>query len=123
MVLKDELSDLDASVSGNGLVSAQTLNNGSHTLIQNSDYQRALDRFINATIRGALSGLCLRGGLHAISLLFALLVKTKREEKAKAKNLWEYLKDTLRYSAFLGTFSGGFVAVDEGISAIVGKKK
>jgi hypothetical protein len=33
------------------------------------------------------------------------------------------VKDTLRYTAFLGAFAGVYVAVDEGLAALFGNKR
>ena len=39
------------------------------------------------------------------------------------QSLREMLKESLRYTAFLGTFAGVYVAVDEGIAALFGKRR
>jgi len=75
------------------------------------DHNRAWFRFLNAVLRGGLSGVCLRGGLHLVTFLFGLIMK------------WRKLQDTARYAAFLATYSGTFVAVDEGIAALFGKRR
>ena len=84
------------------------------------DHHRAWLRFLNAVVRGGVSGALLRGGLHLASFLLGLLV---RRRAAGGLSSWEKLKDTARYAAFLATFSGSFVAVDEGIAAGFGKRR
>ena len=39
------------------------------------------------------------------------------------QSLREMLKESLRYTAFLGSFAGLYVAVDEGIAALFGKRR
>ena len=73
--------------------------------------------------RGAATGFCLRGGLHLTSLLFSLLNAARRRRKARLQSLREMLKESLRYTAFLGSFAGLYVAVDEGIAALFGKQR
>ena len=73
--------------------------------------------------RGAATGFCLRGGLHLTSLLFSLLNAARRRRKARLQSLREMLKESLRYTAFLGSFAGVYVAVDEGIAALFGKRR
>ncbi|KAL3143001.1 hypothetical protein ABBQ38_003280 [Trebouxia sp. C0009 RCD-2024] len=87
------------------------------------DHCRAWWRFLNAVTRGGLSGLCLRGGLHLVSFLFGLIVKWRKQQAAKGLNFLSKLQDTARYAAFLATYSGAFVAVDEGIAALFGKRR
>lgn len=87
------------------------------------DHSRAWWRFLNAVVRGGLSGLCLRGGLHLVSFLFGLIVKWRKQQAAKGLNFLSKLQDTARYAAFLATYSGAFVAVDEGIAALFGKRR
>ncbi|KAK9806740.1 hypothetical protein WJX72_001016 [[Myrmecia] bisecta] len=87
------------------------------------DHQRAWERLGNALVRGAFSGFCLRGGLHLVGLLFALVLKSRKKHRAHSINLWQRLQDTLRYTAFLGSLSGVYVAADEAIAAVVGKRK
>ncbi len=87
------------------------------------DHNRAWFRFLNAVVRGGLSGACLRGGLHLVSFLFGLIVKWRKQQAARSLNFWSKLQDTARYAAFLATYSGSFVAVDEGIAAVFGKRR
>ncbi|KAK9825197.1 hypothetical protein WJX81_006470 [Elliptochloris bilobata] len=88
-----------------------------------SEGRRALTRLLNATTRGAATGFCLRGGLHLTSLLFSLLNAARRRRKARLQSLQGMLKESLRYTAFLGSFAGVYVAVDEGIAALFGKQR
>ena len=85
------------------------------------DRHRAVIRWLNAALRGALVGLCLRGGLHAVSLAFALVRRSQRQRRQQT--IREKVEETGRYSAFLGALAGIFVAVDEGIAALWGKKR
>lgn len=87
------------------------------------DHSRAWFRLLNAVVRGGLSGLCLRGGLHLASFLFGLLLKWRKQQAGKRLNVLSKLRETARYAAFLATYSGAFVAVDEGIAAIFGKRR
>ena len=87
------------------------------------DHSRAWFRFLNAVVRGGLSGLCLRGGLHLVSFVFGLIVKWRKSQAASGLNFVSKLQDTARYAAFLATYSGAFVAVDEGIAALCGKRR
>ena len=83
---------------------------------------RALERLINASVRGAAAGLILRGGLHLVSQLVSLVVASKRKAR-RGLTLKQALDDTLRYVAFLGSLGGVYVAVDEGIAAVFGKSR
>ena len=87
------------------------------------DHNRAWFRFLNAVVRGGLSGVCLRGGLHLASFLFGLIVKWRQRRAVHSLNFWSKLQDTARYAAFLATYSGIFVAVAEGIAAVSGKRR
>lgn len=87
------------------------------------DHNRAWLRFLNAVARGGATGALLRGGLHLVTFLFGLIVKWRQRQAVRGMNTWDKLKDTARYAAFLATFSGSFVAVDEGIAALFGKRR
>lgn len=87
------------------------------------DHNRAWLRFVNAVVRGGVCGALLRGGLHLAGLLLGLLLKRRNSQASHGLTSWEKLKDTARYAAFLATFSGSFVAVDEGIAAVFGKRR
>ncbi|KAK9808239.1 hypothetical protein WJX73_002479 [Symbiochloris irregularis] len=85
---------------------------------------RALHRWLNAVLRGAAIGFCLRGGLHVVSLAFALArSKRSKQRQTRQQSLWEKLTETGRYTAFLGALAGVFVGVDEGIAAIWGRTR
>lgn len=58
-----------------------------------------------------------------MSFLFGLIVKWRKQQAAKGLNFLSKLQDTARYAAFLATYSGAFVAVDEGIAALFGKRR
>lgn len=91
--------------------------------LEEFDFQRAAGRLYDAVVRGACAGFCLRGGLNLLGLLLALLVKKRRQKRARARNVLAMARDTLRYTAFLGSFAGVSVCVDEGIAAVLGKKR
>ena len=58
-----------------------------------------------------------------VSQLFGLLLRGRQQRKRGGPTLVELLRETLRYTAFLGSFAGVFVAVDEGIASLFGKKR
>lgn len=87
------------------------------------DHNRAWLRFLNAVVRGGVSGALLKGGLHLARLLLALLFRRRKQQTGTGLSSWEKLQDAARYAAFLGTFGGSFVAVDEGIAAVFGKRR
>ena len=86
---------------------------------------RELYRWANAIIRGAGTGFCLRAGIHVLSWLFALAVKSRRRRimAAPLRTLLDQLLDTIRYTLFLGSLSGVYVGVDEGIANLLGRKR
>lgn len=55
--------------------------------------------------------------------MFGLIVKWRKSQAASGLNFLSKLQDTARYAAFLATYSGAFVAVDEGIAALFGKRR
>lgn len=87
--------------------------------------RRALSRWLNAVLRGAAVGFCLRGGLHVVSLALALASKARRskQRQTRQQSLWDKLTETGRYTAFLGALAGVFVGVDEGVAAVWGKSR
>ena len=85
--------------------------------------KRALARFLNAVARGALTGLCLKGGLNLVGLLLAVISRRSRARRSSSLSFSEAIADTRRYTTFLGAFSGVVVAVDEGIAALFGKQR
>ena len=97
------------------------LANLTRVLREDPDLRRALSRWRTAVIRGAASGFLLRGGLHLVSL--ALLVLRRDKRQRREQSLWEKAVETWRYTAFLGSFSGVYVAVDEGLSRLFGKER
>ena len=58
-----------------------------------------------------------------MSFVFGLIVKWQKRQAASGLNFLSKLQDTARYAAFLATYSGAFVAVDEGIAALFGKRR
>lgn len=88
---------------------------------EDPDLRRALSRWLTAVTRGAAAGFLLRGGLHLVSL--ALLVLRRNKRQRREQSLWEKAVETWRYTAFLGSLSGVYVAVDEGLSWLFGKER
>lgn len=108
--------------------------------IRDYDTPRARDRLTNAVVRGACAGLALRGSLHLVSLLASMAVSRRRQRRgvrpgtaaaaaaaAAARQVspsnLQRVVETLRYGAFFGAFSGVYVAADELIAMLVGRKK
>ena len=92
--------------------------------LRRHDTARAARRLSDAVVRGAASGLALRGGLHLVSYILGLLTnKSKKSNASPRPALQELLKDTLRWGAFLGCFSGAFVGADEAIACLFGTRK
>ena len=90
------------------------------------DGVRATARFANAVARGAATGALLRGGLHGASLLLAAVSGTSRRARrtaAGAPGLGAALADTARWAAFLGTYAGVVVGVDETIARSLGRAR
>ena len=70
-----------------------------------------MQRVQDAALRGAAAGLSLRGGLHLVSYVLHLLLRGKRGQRAAAAgrpNALAMLRDTARWGAFLGSFSGAW---------------
>ena len=87
--------------------------------VKQFDHDRALSRLLNAVLRGAAIGMCLRGGLHLLKFILSIVMRRKRTSAPVS----EMLADTLRYTGFLGTLGGVFVAVDEGIALLFGRDR
>ena len=91
------------------------------------DTKRAQQRVSDAIVRGAVAGLTLRGGLHLASYLVGLFVKPKTNRNNNNNNnkpsLGNLVRDTLRWGAFLGCFSGLFVTADESIACFIGRRR
>lgn len=74
---------------------------------------RAAQRLQDAVVRGAAVGLSLRGGLHLVGYLLQLLARRRRNKgpagsaRRPETDALGLLKDTARWGAFLGSFSGG----------------
>ena len=73
--------------------------------------RRALQRLQDAALRGATAGLTLRGGLHLVSYVLHLLLRNKRKQRPAGDrpDALAMLKDTARWGAFLGSFSGAWL--------------
>lgn len=87
------------------------------------DTARAGRRLVDATVRGAAAGLAVRGGLHLVSYIVGLLAKKRRSGGAPRPTKADLFRDTLRWGAFLGCFSGAFVSVDEAIAFFGGRRR
>lgn len=88
-----------------------------------TNWERACIRAWTAFVRGATAGLALRGGLHLVSLALAAYGRTSEGGKIASVSRRHPLEETARYGAFLGSLGGVYVAVDEGIALLFGKKK
>ncbi|QDZ18360.1 hypothetical protein HOP50_01g08660 [Chloropicon primus] len=84
--------------------------------------RRALERLQNATVRGAAIGFILRGGYVSFSMLTSALLRRKKHREAGVTNA-NSLVSVVRWTAFLGSLGGSYVALDEGLLRFVGKKK
>ena len=95
------------------------------TVISESDKSRQFARLSNAIIRGAGTGLCIRGGLHLLSWIFALFSRSRRNKLAldALRAILQQILDTIRYTLFLGSLSGVYVGVDESIANRYGRQK
>ena len=82
-----------------------------------AEEKRAMERFQNATVRGAGIGLILRGGFVSFSALTSLIMGKKKKHGTKNA------VSVLRWTAFLGSMGGSYVALDELLLRLVGKKK
>ena len=94
-------------------------------LPSNKSSAREVSRILSAVIRGAGVGLCIRGGLNLLSWVFALFSRSRRNRLAldPLGSILEQILDTLQYTAFLGSLSGVYVGVDEGIANHFGRKR
>jgi hypothetical protein len=82
-----------------------------------AEEKRALSRFHNATVRGAGIGLVLRGGFVSFSALTSLIMGKKKNHGTKNA------VSVMRWTAFLGSMGGSYVALDELLLRLVGKNK
>jgi hypothetical protein len=88
-----------------------------------SNLSRALNRVLDATLRGLAAGLGVRGGLHLVSLLLAVATRKDRGAGRLGRaRLLAILWESLRFGSFLGSFAGVAVSVDEAISAVFGRE-
>ncbi|KAL4452113.1 hypothetical protein ABPG75_007775 [Micractinium tetrahymenae] len=93
---------------------------------QDYDRERAAQRLQDAVVRGAVVGLSLRGGLHLVGYLLQLLARRWRKRGGPSQagaDALALLRDTARWGAFLGSFSGLFVFWDELIAMLGGRKR
>jgi len=86
---------------------------------------RALERVQNATLRGAAIGFVLRGGYVSFSSALSVLFpsRSRRRAVSAAKGKGSPAMSVLRWTAFLGSLGGTYVALDEGLMRAVGKQK
>lgn len=92
------------------------------TRVRCHDHERAGRRLTDAIVRGATAGLVVRGGLHLASSTLRLLRPSRGTDRGKP-DVWDMIRDTLRWGAFLGSFSGVFVTADEAIACLFGHKR
>lgn len=81
---------------------------------------RAAQRLQDAVLRGAMAGVTVRGGLHLVSYLMHLLLRGRRAKgrpAAAGPDVAEMLRDTARWGAFLGSFSGARCQCDADVHA------
>ena len=86
------------------------------------DIDRAARRLRTATVRAGSIGAALKGGLN----LFGVLARARRRPRRGGSlrlDAADALRDTAAFAAFLGTFAGVYVAVDEGLALGVGKQR
>jgi hypothetical protein len=81
------------------------------------DSVRAAKRLHRAVTRGVAIGLIIRGGTHAATALAALFRKPK---PGHAAHPGVRVLDALRWGAFLGSFGGVYVGVDEALRKVLG---
>ncbi|GAQ87156.1 hypothetical protein KFL_003350060 [Klebsormidium nitens] len=90
---------------------------------------RALRRFVLAAIKGFVIGAGLKGGLALFGVLAKLQKRLRRRQKLEKGDLrtglelGHAIQSTWRYGLFLGSFAGGFTAVDEIVAYIWGHKR
>ncbi|KAI7842218.1 hypothetical protein COHA_004131 [Chlorella ohadii] len=65
-----------------------------------------------------MAGVVTRGGLHLVTYVLHLLTRRKGRPA-----VGQMLQDTARWAAFLGSFSGIFVAADEAIACLGGRRR
>ena len=79
---------------------------------------RRVERALAAGSRGFATGAALRGGIGVLKLVLG----TSRTKRAPTRrSAAAVLKDALRFGTFLGTFSGGYVAIDEALERRFGE--
>jgi hypothetical protein len=96
-----------------------------HNRLEEFDTDRAVDRFTVAVVRGATTGFAIRGGLNLASYLLRLVsTATKKKRHTKFRpSLVQLIKESLQWAAFLGAFSGTFVAADELVAFFGGRHR
>ncbi len=55
--------------------------------------------------------------------MFALVARRQKVQQARRGSLSAQMRDTLRYTSFLGAFAGIYVSVEEGIAALFGNRR
>jgi len=84
-----------------------------------AEWGRVAQRAFNSATRGAALGLTGRGALGA----FALLLKRRRRGQGVGGAARAELAYVARWAAFLGAYSGGYVALDELLKFAVGRER
>lgn len=85
------------------------------------DWQRGSQRLAFALLRGTCAGLGTRGGVSLLATLTRLASRRKRATSQVP--LFGATEATLRFGAFVGSFSGGFVFLDELIGLCLGHER
>lgn len=96
-----------------------------HDRLEDFDTNRAVDRFTVAVVRGATTGFAIRGGLNLASYLLRLVsTATKKKKHTNSRpSLVQLIKESIQWAAFLGAFSGTFVAADELVAFFGGRHR
>jgi len=89
--------------------------------------KRALERVQNATFRGAAIGFVLRGGYVSFTSALSLVLKSRKRKSLDGVDAKKHSNrnalSVLRWTAFLGSLGGSYVALDETLMRLVGKSK
>eukprot|EP00898_Chlorokybus_atmophyticus_P001311 jgi/Chlat1/2180/Chrsp17S02753 len=90
--------------------------------------ETAVHRFLRSTLRGAVIGGGLKGGLQLFALVGHLRKRSSLQRRgAKLHSVSHEVslvgRETLRYALFLGTFAGGFSCLDEALAAVFGRRR
>ena len=87
------------------------------------DLHRALQRVQSGAVRGALIGVPLRGRQHLAGHALGAAGGAGGRRQRRAVSGVAAVKDTLRYTAFIGALAATYIGVEEGISRVFGKER